>query len=681
LKPSDSSQTEPPAPASSALVGYGAPLLVAAALCAWTWPQQVDRIAFDEVREAMRAIDLHSGAISFARSWQESVHPPLVPWLTSVALYVFPAWIACRLPQVLCGFITVALLVGLGRRTGRPRVGLAAGLLLAASPIWWAYSCAVSLDLPLACVTALAAWSCAGARPRFLYLLLALLLATAVKRQGLTLVGMASLLALGAKLSRRGPWLPLVLVLGAAGVGALGIRSYLAGGLEIFGVVRRIDELVSTTPVILGVAAFGVLGLVTVLWRVGTDGRRVLLPYALFVAPLVVAPMISSHPAPRYFLPALPIAALLGAAAIWFGGFGGGLKVRILLSVVAILGSTAVQAWDLHRTYWPRQRGLQDAVTWIADHVPQEHVVLSPSGRFLQLAQVFADVRTAPILDVDRTTCARIENQLARARSPAWVVLPLYREIGWPADVPAHAAAMGLELVALVRRDVPEAIPPTPWREAHDVPTLGPADGTPVVAILRAAARPDEDALTATVPPLTLARFADPSALGGWDVHGVTTTALPDGEAGVRLAFVGGDQPVAFPLVFELRGDETELITEAGAIVMPDLPHIQARDLPVTGAFATVDWHHHRALDLEVRGDAPAMDHIVLSVGLRRGVRRVQLAALPADPLDDGWLRVHVRFRATPEDLSKVEWVGLSAWRAPGDGGPVTLDLRAIGLR
>ncbi len=53
----------------SRLLAYLLPLLAGAVMCALTWPLQQDRIAYDEVREGLRAFGLARGASPHCRRW------------------------------------------------------------------------------------------------------------------------------------------------------------------------------------------------------------------------------------------------------------------------------------------------------------------------------------------------------------------------------------------------------------------------------------------------------------------------------------------------------------------------------------------------------------------------------------------------------------------------------------
>lgn len=603
--------------AHRAVWGYLVPLAVGVVFCAVTWPLQLDRLSYDEVREAIHALELHWGERGFLDSWRESVHPSLVAALTAGFLQLFPPMVALRLPQVLLGLGTIPLVVALGRRSGRAEVGVAAGLLIAASPIWWAYACSISLDLPLAAVTALAALATVGPKRSMPLAILAGLCALGVKRQGLTIVGTAMLLAtLGSipQLKMRPTALVVIAAVMAVLAGA-GIWFYVEGGQELFGGWSRVDRIAGAAPTLFIIGVGAVAALVLVYRRVDSGGRWFLRPLLLFTISTACAPFLAFYPSPRYFLPVMPMAALIAASFLWLWGRWAR-WLRWALTVLLVVSSWGVQWQDLRTQYWPSHRGHHAAASWLVQHVPADDVVLSPCGRFLLLwlegwMDPPAERALLPkLIEVDRNTCARLEDQLATVERPAWVVIPLYRSIGWPPDIEAHAAAMGLELRALVRRDVRRTATVTPWDDSS-VPSIGPRDGVPMLAILFAENRPDRRRLDASAEPVSLATFEHPSSVGLWNSAGVEFGH--DGH-GVVLEFGGAD------------------------------PRIQLTPL------ATRDWHHHRALELVIRADEASLEGVYLRIGMRTQMVREQLAELPRVGVDDDWQCLRLDLDAWPPD-------------------------------
>lgn len=662
---------------------YGLPLLVGALWFVFTWPAQIDRIAFDEVREGMRAYELWLGNTTFEKMWRDSVHPPGVPAVGALFLNVFSPEVAFRALQVLVGFAVVWFVVRIGRATGRGEVGMLGGLLVASSPIWWAYSCSISLDIPLAGVAALAAFATVGARRSFLLAVAAFGLSILTKRQGPTLIGAAMLLALLAQLAmqRRRRTLLLGAAVGLCAVVAYGIDSYVDGGQLLFGITRRLGELLSTSPVLVAVAGGGALGLAVLLWFGDATARRVWLPLLLFTAPLAAAPFVSSHPAPRYFLPALPTISLSLAAVIWLWPGAISRGVRVVVSALLLAGWVGVQAYDL-AGYWPRQRGHRDAVHWLAEHVPHTDIIMSPTGMFLQLASVQEGTVTTRILDIDRTTCARTEHYLGLEDHPTWIVLPLYRDFGWPPDVEGHAAAMGLELRALVRRDVTPVREPMLWGDVgEEVETIGPRDGVPVLAILYAARGIDHEALAASEPRV-LARMDGVGAVAAWENTGVEVAPA---DEGIALTFVG-DPDAAPPRVrfvqgLELWREEMAVHRDASFVDLPDLAQLRSGLLPLAGTLETTDWHHHRWLELQVRADETTLLDVRVAFSVRDNIFSASLGELPRVDAGDGWIGVRVDLsRWDVEALSKIRWFALSAWHDERWPQAPRIELRQIAL-
>ena len=99
---------------------------------------------------------LARGEVSLWESWSGSVHPPLVPAVASLASRFLPLDLALRWPSILAGVITVCFVFAAGARVSQRAIAGWAAVLLAASPIWWTYASAISLDVPLAAVAALA---------------------------------------------------------------------------------------------------------------------------------------------------------------------------------------------------------------------------------------------------------------------------------------------------------------------------------------------------------------------------------------------------------------------------------------------------------------------------------------------------------------------------------------------
>jgi hypothetical protein len=677
------SSREKPRLGESAVLGYALPLAVGAVIWALTIGPQSDRIAFDEVREGIRAFEIARGEVGLVESWQQSVHPPLVPALTALFLHVLPPALAIRIPETLFGFLALPLIVLVGRRAPRREVGLIGGLLVASSPIWWAYACAVSLDLPLAAIAALGAVATVERRNVWLCLLAAAA-AAATKRQGATLVVVAMLLAVLAGLRgvkfRRRTW--VLGGLGVIAVAAFGLWRYLAGGLRIFGSTTHIHELIGTAPTFVVFSLLGALALGVVYLGTERAGRDALLPLFLYTLPFAIAPLVSSHTAPRYFLPAFPTGALLVAAAIWVCGGGGAQRVRWLLSAVLLVGWFAVQWRDLHQSYWPMQRGGRDVVRWIAANVPPDESVYSASGWFLQLAALQEGVPSTNLVEIDRTTCARLEDRLDRDAARAFVVLPLDRDVGWPADLERHAQAMGLELRALVRRDVPPFHPSKPFAAAG-VESLGPPDGTPVTAIFASIGKPDRDALGRGHGEVSLLNFDDPRALRRWRNAAVQ---VQQGPSGVSLSFAGiADQrrtpSAGFGRVQLLRRADASVLLDSGALPVPDLPNLSLNALPRGDVIPTCDWHHHRWLELELRADETALEEVHLTLGMRTLTKVVRLNELYRAPGRDGWRRLRLDLRPMPiEQLSQMHWLALSAWQPLPGQEPPAVELRALRL-
>ena len=633
---------------ASLWLSYALPIAVGILLCAWTMPAQFDRLAEDEVREAERAFALAHGEAGLLDTWAGGLHPPMVSGVAALSMKVLPTPLALRVLGLLLGLLTIPLVIALGRRTGRGEIGLVAGLMVASSPVWWAYASSLSLDLPLAGFTALAAYACIGPRKNLALAVVALVGAGLTKRLGLPTVVVAMLLAFLAG-TRTAAAIPRKLVsagilLAVAGMAWVATELYTSGGGRLLGTFDAAEDFVASSWLFLGCAVVTFGALAVNYWRTAAADRSVVHALLLFTLPLLIAPLVAARPIPRYFLPALPTAAVLGAAAIWWWGGASRATLRWVASIALIASSAALQGYDLHKSYWPRQRGHRDAIAWLAEHVPPTAVILAPEAPFLQIAAQQAGVTTAELINIDRTTCARLEGRLATlatAQRPAWVVLPLYRDLGWLGDLEEHAAAMGLQLRALVRRDVARGTSPASWQTIQSE-SIGDAAGVPVIAILSSVRQPDLGWLGAPAQPTELFSFADGLSARNWRHQGVAVRSAPGG--GVEVAF--NDHPIAAGIV--------------------------AVRLPFLDTFSTIDWHHHSWLELQVQADDDALEHLRIGVGLRNTQLRVPLSQLQELPAIDGWRRLAVDLRSLPiEELSFVRWLRVTGERVEtGDQKP-----------
>lgn len=94
-----------------------------------------DSLWFDEV------LTLNTAVQGIMAANQVRDHPPLLYWLTSASVNLFPIHeVTLRLPSLLAGILTIPLLIGIGETAGLPWTGLWAGFLLAFSPFHVRYT-------------------------------------------------------------------------------------------------------------------------------------------------------------------------------------------------------------------------------------------------------------------------------------------------------------------------------------------------------------------------------------------------------------------------------------------------------------------------------------------------------------------------------------------------------------
>lgn len=94
-----------------------------------------DSLWFDEV------LTLNTAVQGVAAAGEVRDHPPLLYWLATLALRLFPAHeVSLRLPSLLAGILTIPLLINSGKAVALPGAGLWAGFLLAISPFHVRYS-------------------------------------------------------------------------------------------------------------------------------------------------------------------------------------------------------------------------------------------------------------------------------------------------------------------------------------------------------------------------------------------------------------------------------------------------------------------------------------------------------------------------------------------------------------
>jgi uncharacterized membrane protein len=87
-----------------------------------------DSLWFDEVLTLNTAVQ----GITAANEVRD--HPPLLYWLTSLSIHIFPVHeVTLRLPSLLAGILTIPLLISFGKTADLPSAGLWAGFLLAIS--------------------------------------------------------------------------------------------------------------------------------------------------------------------------------------------------------------------------------------------------------------------------------------------------------------------------------------------------------------------------------------------------------------------------------------------------------------------------------------------------------------------------------------------------------------------
>lgn len=637
-----------PSPHLSRALSYLLPLGVGAVLCAVTWPVQTDRIGEDEIREALRAFALARGEVGWWEHIGSSDHPPLVPTISALCLQFLPVTLALRMPALMAGFLTILLVVWLGRRIDRPQTGVVAGLLVASSPIWWAYANAISLDLPLAGIAAVAVVATAGPKRYLPLALFAGIAAALTKRHGLALIVLAMLLAslpgIGGLRSRRS----LSIFIGTVAFGLTCVLLWLSTGHPILGSIHYLDELVDSAPRVFILAGASGAALALLYRTCPRAVRRRLRPLILFGTPLALAPLIGMYPAPRYFLPVLPVGSLVLAVVLWNAGKRvapgesvesrpASTRVRWMVSIAVLSIWWFVQARDLNTTYWPYQRGHRDAVSWLASRVQPGDVVISPEGGFLELACLEEGVTNLSVINVDRSSCAGLEERLANVERRAWVVLPLYRDLRWAEPHEEHVAKMGLQLRALVRRDV--AMPePRPW-QAASVESLGPPRGTPVMAILSAEAGRAPPDLFAETEALSLAEFDDATDFTGWLIQGVTVGSGAAG--GVALAFDGKREAV----------------------------WVCTKHIRWSPVFSIGAWHHHRWLELEIQATDADLELIELAIVFRDKKVFVRLSELRVIDSETGWRRLLFDLRPPgTSETSKVNRMSLSAWPSNSPG-------------
>ncbi len=95
----------------------------------------LDSLWFDEV------LTLNTAVQGFTAAVEVRDHPPLLYWLTSIAINQFSGnEFALRLPSLLAGILTVPLLINFGKVARLPEAGLWAGFLLAISPFHVRYA-------------------------------------------------------------------------------------------------------------------------------------------------------------------------------------------------------------------------------------------------------------------------------------------------------------------------------------------------------------------------------------------------------------------------------------------------------------------------------------------------------------------------------------------------------------
>ena len=94
-----------------------------------------DSLWFDEV------LTLNTAVQGLAAAGQVRDHPPLLYWLATLSLSMFPAnEFALRLPSLFAGILAVPLLINFGKTAPLPAAGLWAGFLLAISPFHVRYA-------------------------------------------------------------------------------------------------------------------------------------------------------------------------------------------------------------------------------------------------------------------------------------------------------------------------------------------------------------------------------------------------------------------------------------------------------------------------------------------------------------------------------------------------------------
>ena len=94
-----------------------------------------DSLWFDEV------LTLNTAVQGFAAAGEVRDHPPLLYWLTSLSLNLFPVHeVPLRLPSLIAGILSVPAVIAFGKTTNLPAAGLWAALLLALSPFHVRYT-------------------------------------------------------------------------------------------------------------------------------------------------------------------------------------------------------------------------------------------------------------------------------------------------------------------------------------------------------------------------------------------------------------------------------------------------------------------------------------------------------------------------------------------------------------